>query len=84
MAGGRLWFRASTVSGEALRHDLRSSTRPKRRSLQVTALSMVAAEVTFWFYSIYFIKGHDDLDGSGLEVIAMVPITAVIVTFQSI
>ena len=65
------------MSSETMRHDLRSSTRPKHQGLQVAALSMVAIEVEFWLYSIYFIKGHDDLNGSGLEVIAMIPITAI-------
>ena len=40
-------------------------------------MAAIAAEVIFWLYTIYFIERHTDLNGSGLEVIAMIPMTAV-------
>lgn len=38
---------------------------------------IVAAEALFWLYTIYAVKQHPDLNGSGLEVIAMIPVTAI-------
>ena len=38
---------------------------------------IVAAEALFWLYTIYAIKQHTDLNGSGLEVIAMIPMTGI-------
>jgi hypothetical protein len=56
---------------------MRSSIHPERPGLQLATILVVAAELMFWLYTIYFIKRHTDLNGSGLEVIAMVPVTAI-------
>jgi hypothetical protein len=67
----------STMSGKTLRHDVIGSIRPERRRLRLATLAIIAAEVMFWLYTIYFIKRHTELNGTGLEVIAMIPMTAI-------
>jgi hypothetical protein len=65
------------VSGEILPYNARASTRPKRRLARLATAAIVAAEAIFWLYTIYAIKQHTDLNGSGLEVIAMIPMTVI-------
>ncbi len=64
-------------SGEILPTNARASIRPKLRLTRLATTAIVAAEVLFWLYTIYAIKQHTDLNGSGLEVIAMIPMTAI-------
>jgi hypothetical protein len=65
------------VSDEVLPQNARASTRPTRQLARLATTAIVAAEVIFWLYTIYAIKQHTDLNGSGLEVIAMIPITGI-------
>jgi hypothetical protein len=60
-----------------LTYNARASIRPKLRLTRLATTAIVAAEVLFWLYTIYAIKQHTDLNGSGLEVIAMIPMTAI-------
>jgi hypothetical protein len=67
------------MGNEILAQNPRSSVRPKLRLARLATTAIVAADILFWLYSIYAIKQHTDLNGSGLEVIAMIPMTAVAV-----
>ena len=54
-----------------------SLIRPGRRYLASATRSLIAAELCFWLYTFYFIAQHGDLKGSGLEVLAMIPMAAI-------
>lgn len=57
--------------------DAGKSLRPLREGLRAAVLLIVAAELIFWGYTVYFIDRQGNLRGDGLEVVAMIPMTAI-------
>jgi hypothetical protein len=51
--------------------------RSRRSHLAFATRVLIASELCFWLYTIYFIRQHADLNGSGLEVLAMIPMAVI-------
>jgi hypothetical protein len=51
--------------------------RSRKSYLALATRVLIAIELCFWLYTIYFIQHHADLNGSGLEVLAMIPMAVI-------
>jgi hypothetical protein len=51
-----------------------------RRRLCLAVLGLAAAETLFWLYTFYYIDRHANPRGDGLEIMAAVPTTLILLT----
>ncbi len=51
------------------------------RALRPTVLAVAAVQTAFWIYTWYYIIGHANPKGDGMELIAVVPLTFIFLIF---
>jgi hypothetical protein len=68
---------STTINSKMSSGASKRSIHPIRWRLRLATMALVVAELLFWAYTFYYIGRHPKLNGTGLEIIAMIPMTAI-------